>query len=73
MGRPWKVCVLPHSLEQLKINSNGRKYLNAGKTAYNPSDSSFENDYTVYLYDDVSGYSKTKLNLGMLYVYMYTS
>ena len=54
-----KVCILPHSLDQLKINSKGRKYLKTFDTIA----SSFDKGYNVYIYDDNAGCSKDKLDI----------
>ena len=57
--KSWKVCILPHSLDQLKINSKGRKYLKTFDTIA----SSFDKGYNVYIYDDNAGCSKDKLDI----------
>ena len=61
-GLPWKISVFPHSLDQLKINSKGRKYLRMGKQSFNEDASSFEKDYDAYLVDENN--QKQKLDLG---------
>ena len=57
--KSWKVCILPHSLDQLKINSKGRKYLKTFDTIA----SSFDKGYNVYIYDDNAGCSRDKLDI----------
>ena len=58
---PWKISVLPHSLDQLTKNSKGRKYL-MGKQSFHEDASSFENDYDAYLV--LEGNPNQKLRLG---------
>ena len=58
---PWRISVLPHSLDQLKKNSKGRKYL-MGKQSFHEDASSFENDYDAYLV--LEGNPNQKLGLG---------
>ena len=61
MKKSWKVCILPHSLDQLKINSKGRKYLKTiAKWSQYSFDSTFDKGYNVYLYD---GCCKNKLDI----------
>ena len=52
---PWKVCVLPHSQQQLKTNANGRQFLNIKGNLESTSSSSFDSGYNVYVYDDDEG------------------
>ena len=59
---PWKISVFPHSLDQLKVNSKGRKYLRMGKQSFNEDASSFEKDYDAYLV--LENNPKQKLDLG---------
>ena len=59
---PWKISVFPHSLDQLKVNSKGRKYLRMGKQSFNEDASSFEKDYDAYLVFENN--PKQKLDLG---------
>ena len=61
MKKSWRVCILPHSLDQLKINSKGRKYLKTiAKWSQYSFDSTFDKGYNVYLYD---GSCKNKLDI----------
>ena len=57
----WKISVYPHSPDQLKKNSKGRKYL-MGKQSFHEDASSFENDYDAYLV--LEGNPNQKLGLG---------
>ena len=53
---PWKICVLPHSQQQLKKNSKaGRQFLDIKENLQSTSSSSFDAGYNVYVYDDNEG------------------
>ena len=53
-GGNWKICVMPHSLEQMKIDSKARQFLKGADS----SSTSFENAFKTYLYDDLQGRGK---------------
>lgn len=59
IASPWKVCVMPHSPEQVKSNSKAREFLS--QASFDSSTLSFEQSYYVYLYDDFQGCPRGKL------------
>ena len=59
---PWKICVLPHSFEHLRNNPGGTKFLDP-KSNNDDNSMSMDNDYNVYIYNDLEGKYASKLNM----------
>ena len=59
---PWKICVVPHSFEHLKNNPGGRKFLDP-KSNNDANSMTMDNEYDVYIYNDLEGKYSTKLNM----------
>ena len=57
---PWKVCVMPHSIDQIQMNSKGSQFLDAQRNL-DTNSTTFDKSYFVYLYDDLHGCVKEKL------------
>ena len=47
----WKVYVMPHSIEQIQMNSKGRQFLDS-QVNFDTSSTSFDKSYFAYLFDD---------------------
>ena len=56
----WKVYVMPHSIEQIQMNSKGRQFLDS-QVNFDTSSTSFDKSYFVYLYDEKNCSVKEKL------------
>ena len=53
---------MPHSMDQIQINSKGSQFLDAQRNIDSNISTSFDKSYFVYIYDDLNGCFKDKLS-----------
>ena len=42
---PWKVCVMPHSMDQIQMNSMGSQFLDAQRNLDSSTSTSYDKSY----------------------------